>query len=116
MVDLQIYASILLIFRAISVVFIVMVIKRQWQLFKLPIDKSIRTFRLVLFCLSILVLIGNIIPIAVDVLALLGETNRPDHIPSASVLYTFNNSIAAVCSAILIWLLYFIAGKDNDES
>jgi len=109
MIELQLYASILLAIRVISVFFIVLVIKRQWALFKLPIHEDIKTFRIVLFLLSVAILIGNIIPIVVDVMALFGATNRPDQIPTASVFYSFSNAITAVLSSILVWLLYCIA-------
>lgn len=115
MIDLQTYAMILIVLRTLSAVFIVLVIKRQIELFKYPIHKSIRTFRVVLFLLSLAVLTGNVVPFTIDVLALFGGTNRPDVVPSASIIYSISVSMTAVFSAILIWLLYFIAKDDNDK-
>ena len=115
MIDLQTYALILIVFRLISAFFIIVVIKRQLELFKYPIHKEIRTFRVILFLLSMAVLVGNFVPFVIDIMALFGGTNRPSVVPSASIAYSISVSVASVFSSILIWLLYFIAKDDNDK-
>ncbi len=114
MISIILLASILLVFHVVSTILIALVIKRQWKLFRVPIPKeyssdasSIRKFRKLLFFLSIAILIGNIIPIVIDVLTLFIETGRPANLRIISIFYSVSNATTALISATLVWLLYF---------
>lgn len=122
MLDIKTIALCLLIARLISVTFIVLVLVRQYRLFGLPIDfslvpgisklekRSVYRLRRVLFTLSVVIFLGNMIPILIDCLTLFIETSRPAHVHTISIMYAFSNSLTAMFSAIMIWLLYRVAG------
>ena len=122
MLDIKTIALCLLIARLISVTFIVMVLVRQYRLFGLPIDfslvpgisklekRSVYRLRRVLFTLSVVIFLGNMIPILIDSLTLFVETSRPSNLHTISIMYAFSNSLTAMFSAIMIWLLYRVAG------
>ena len=122
MLDIKTIALCLLIARLISVTFIVMVLVRQYRLFGLPIDfslvpgisklekRSVYRLRRVLFTLSLVIFLGNMIPILIDSLTLFVETSRSAHVHTISIMYAFSNSLTAMFSAIMIWLLYRVAG------
>lgn len=126
MVSIKIIAIILLVFRLISVGFIIAVLKRQYRLLKLPVElfdqehivdvQEIKKFRKVLFVLSCVVLAGNFIPIAIDGLTMFYDLGRPSALQSISIAYAFSNAITAMVSAILIWLLYYIADRDLEDN
>lgn len=92
-----------------SVIYISMVLRRQFGLFKVPISPYLNHFRKVLFTLSCIVLLGNVIPILIDVLTLFVQTGRPAHLRIVSILYAFSNGVTALISAYLIWKLYHLA-------
>lgn len=108
-ISVEIYVIILLIFRVASMTLIFFVIKRQLDLFKLPIAKKIKHFRVVLFTLATIIFIGNIIPASIDIFTLLGDTNQPQTIHGISVLYSLSASLTALVSSYLIWKLYRLA-------
>ena len=89
------------------------VIRKQWALFKLPIDHSILRFRRTLFFLTLAIFIGNIIPAVIDLLTLFDLTTRPLTVQLPSVLYSFDNSITALLSSYLIWRLYRLAADER---
>lgn len=111
--DIKEVASILLIGRLVSATFISLVIKRQLALFKKPIDPGLVGFRRILFFLSLAVLVGNIIPIVLDVATILaGDSLHREDSPSlVGVSYAFSNCITSAISAILIWTMYRQAAK-----
>lgn len=122
MVDIKTIALLLLLARAVSVTFIVLVLYRQWKLFGTQIDfklvpnltkmerKHVYQIRKVLFTLSAIILAGNMIPICIDVLTLFVETSRPRSIAPISIAYAFSNAFTAAFSALMIWTLYRVAG------
>jgi len=119
MLSIQIIASILLVFRLVSSFFIILVIRRQIGLLKLPLDPdfntpSVRTLRKVLLALSVVVLLGNLIPVFIDAYTLfIDNPGRTPFLKTVSVSYSLSNATTALCSAILIWLLYWIAGRPD---
>lgn len=122
MVDIKTIAFLLLLGRAVSITFIVLVLYRQYKLFGTQIDfqlvpnltkmerRHVYQIRRVLFTLSVIIFLGNLIPIAIDVLTLFVETDRPRSIAPISIMYAFSNSFTAAFSAIMIWTLYRVAG------
>lgn len=121
--DIQTIALILLIARVISVVFIISVLLQQIKLFGKPIDfeavpyltklqrKSVYRIRTVLFCLSVVILLGNLVPVVIDYITLFGDSlGRPTSLRPISIAYGFSNALTAMFSAIMIWTLYKLAG------
>lgn len=125
--SIQFIALCLLIARVISVVFIVAVLLRQWRLFKLPIDfslvpgissmekRSVYRVRRILFTLSVIILLGNMIPILIDTITLFYNPDRPTNVKTISVAYAFSNAITAMLSSIMIWALYKLAGLGSNK-
>lgn len=113
-VSIQSLALILALLHIGSVFFISFVIRRQLGLFKIETPEYLKHFRRVLFTLSVIILIGNIIPIVVDLLTLFVETGRPHQLRVVSVLYALSNAITALVSAYLIWRLYRLAADTKE--
>lgn len=114
MLDIHVYAAILLGLRLASVVLILFVIKKQWALFKRPIAKRAASMRKTLFLISIAILLGNIIPALIDVLTIHGSiAGRPAEVSTTSVLYSFNNSVVAILSSFFMWVLYYRQNRDT---
>jgi len=120
MLDIKTIALILLIGRAVSVTFIVLVLWKQWKLLRLPLEppsKEISNFRKLLFFLSCVILVGNFIPIIIDTLTLFVDTQRPAELHVISIMYALSNSFTAAISAFTIWLLYRTAlSKDHNNN
>lgn len=121
--DIQTVALFLLIARLISVGFIITVIIKQARLFGKSIDftlvpnlsklqqTSVYRIRRVLFILSVIILLGNLVPIVIDWITLIGdELGRPSFLRSISIAYAASNALTAMFSAIMIWTLYKLAG------
>lgn len=110
--NIKTLAFVLLTERLISAGFIVAVLKRQLSLFRLNLDDDLHGFRLVLFCLSGAIFVGNFIPIVIDVLTLAadlkGRTTSPSPI---GVAYAASNATTAVISSVFVWALYRIAAR-----
>lgn len=114
--DIQLYASILLGIRVVSMFLIGKVILRQIELFKLFIDKEIRTYRRILFVLAVAIFIGNLIPGIIDVLTITGELTRSARtINGVSLWYTGAWAITSLLSSVLIFWLYRMS-HNVDES
>lgn len=122
-VSIQVIAGFLLVARIISVVFIAIILKLQWGLFKREIDfrlvpnltklekRKVYLARKVLFGLAVIIFCGNFIPIIIDTITIFGnELSRPAQLKAISVLYAGSNALTAMFSAIFIWALYKIAG------
>lgn len=114
MLSIKILASILLVGHLASTGFIVSVLRRQWQLLSLPIDKTLRQFRHTLLYLSLGIFIGNLIPIAIDGLTLFVNTGRPSHVKLISILYALSVAAVQFISAYLIWTLYRLAANPQE--
>lgn len=114
-IDIKTYAALLLLLRLISMTLLLLVIKRQWDLFKISVPKNINRFRVVLFTLTIGIFLGNIIPAGVDVLTVVADmSGRPDGVSLISLLYSLDNSLTALLSAYLIWRLYRLAANEKE--
>lgn len=127
-VSIQIIAGFLLIARLVSVIFIGIILKLQWGLFKREIDfrlvpnltkyerRKVYLARKVLFALAVIIFCGNFIPIIIDTITLLGnDLSRPANLKAISVLYAGSNALTAMFSAIFIWALYKVAGLTTSD-
>lgn len=110
-----------------SVIFMSFVLRRQYKLFSHDITYNderfeagdisrIKRFRLGLFLLSCVVLLGNVIPIAIDAITIFGgnSVNRPSQVHTISIMYAVSNALTALISAYLISTLYRIARGVHD--
>lgn len=110
--SIQELAALLLIGRLVSTGFILAVIRLQWRLLKLPIRKSLRGMRRVLFAISLVVLLGNIIPITIDILTIFADIPRTSGNPKPiGIGYAISSNLSSLLQAIFIWLLYRLAAR-----
>lgn len=114
--DIKIYAAILLVARIASMILMALVLKRQLQLFKLPIDKEIRHYRIILFLLALAIFVGNIVPASIDLLTITEVLVRSTQtVNGVSLWYTLAWVITSLLSAVLIFWLYRMS-HNVDES
>lgn len=111
--DIKHVAAILLVGHLVSASFMIFVVRRQRALNKLPVNPELLPLRKTLGRLSMAVLIGNIIPIVIDILTILAHDSlhREDSPSIIGVTYAFSNVITAIVSSYLIWTLYKQAAK-----
>lgn len=111
--DIKTVALLLLLGRLVSAVFMVLVVRRQRALSKIAINPQLMPLRKTLSRLSIAVLVGNIIPIIIDILTIAAANSleREDSPSVIGVMYGFSNCITSAVSAYLIWTLYKQAEK-----
>lgn len=111
--DIKHVAAILLVGHIVSASFMLLVVRRQRALTKLPIDSDLLPFRRTLNRLSVAILIGNIIPILIDILTITAHDSlrREDSPSGIGIIYGISNAVTAVISAYLIWTLYKQAAK-----
>jgi hypothetical protein len=105
-------AIILLIMRIISVSFIILVIKRQYGLFKLRIDTQLVQFRMVMFILGHIFLLGNVLPIITDVYYAFFHISKEVNL---LVYYAISNALTSLVAAFLLWNIYRIAGMELED-
>lgn len=128
-INIATLAWILVFLHSGSVIFMAFVLRRQYALFSHDVTYNdarfeevdihrIKRFRMGLFLLSCVVLLGNVIPITIDLVTILGgnAVNRPTHVHTISILYAVSNAITALVSAYLISTLYRIARGVNDPN
>jgi len=122
MISITLYAAILLLVRIVSMTFITLVLKRQWELLKLPIKNAsqydvrvLKQFRVVLFTLVLVIFIGNLVPAIIDIATILhANTGRPNTVQPVSLIYTLTASVTSLVSSYLIWRLYRLAADEKD--
>lgn len=108
--NIQLLAFLLLIGRLVSDIFIILVLRRQWRIRKIPTHPRLSNLRRVLTLLATLVFIGNIYPLVLDALTLAypGIRTSPT-VNLVGVFYTLGNSFTFMFASILIWCLYKLA-------
>lgn len=106
-------ALILLAGRAVAVTFIIWVLMKQVRLSKLPIDSSIRAFRMQLFLMSLTILALNFVPTVIDILTLFVPIDRPQRVSPVSIVYGLSNSLLTAVLAFFVWLLYRTAAQSH---
>lgn len=113
--DIKDIALCLLIMRLASVSFMVMVIRKQIGLFAGAADRYIRMQRRVLFTFALMLLAGNIIPILIDIATLMVDTGRTN--PKAlSVAYAFSNAGTSILHSVMVWVIYRIAERSQENA
>lgn len=110
--SIQTYALILLIIRLASDAFILAVLYKQVRLFRFWVEPGLRLYRKGLFILSLIIFLGNFIPIVIDWLTVSSDLPRAvSTVPTISLWYAFSNAATAFLSAFTIWLLYRMAAR-----
>lgn len=108
--NIQLLAFLLLIGRVISDIFIIMVLRKQWRIRKIPTHPRLQNIRRVLTLLAILVFIGNIYPLLLDLYTLFYPGVRTSQVVNpVGVLYSLDNNLTFMFASILIWALYKIS-------
>ncbi len=108
--DIVLLAFLLLIGRVVSEIFIVLVLKRQWQIRKTRTHPRLMQMRKVLSLLAILVFIGNLYPLWLDLYTLFNPGIRTSQtVNAAGVAYSLDNNLTFMFASILIWTLYKLA-------
>lgn len=73
-------------------------------------DPNVWDFRRTLHYMTIVVALGNLVPIAIDVVAIIG----PSRTFWLGVLYAISNAITALFAAVLIHKMYRLAGQTKE--
>lgn len=108
--DIQLLAFILLMGRAISDTFIVLVLQKQWRIRKIPTHPRLQALRRILTLLALLVFIGNIYPLLLDLYTLFYPGIRTSQTVNAvGAAYSLDNNLTFMFASILIWFLYKIS-------
>lgn len=108
--NIQVLAALLLIGRLISELFIIMVIKRQWQIRKNQAHPRLMAMRRVLSLLALLVFAGNIYPLLLDAFTLFYPGIRTSQtVNPAGAFYAISTNLTFMLASILIWVLYRLA-------
>lgn len=109
-----IVALALLALRLITVSLVILVLARQFKLFKLAIDTGLVQFRAVMFALGVVFFLGNFIPIMVDFYYAFINTDASWN--WILILYATSNAVGSFIAAFILWKIYKIAGTDTDDS
>jgi hypothetical protein len=109
--DTKTIALILLFGRLVSVMFIVLVIYKQFKLLHVR-DVSMRDQRRNLLFLSLVLFLGNFIPIVIDSLTLLSEVSRSKP-TTAGVAYGLSNCGTSILSSFSLWVIYRYAERST---
>lgn len=104
--DTKTISLLLLVGRIVTVLFIGMVVRLQWQLIKQNRGPELQWYRKSLFALSLAGLVGNFIPITIDAFGVFGKGSF-----GLLLLYVFSNNISAMIQSITLWIIYHTAGK-----
>lgn len=109
--EVNILAITLLTGRLITLYYLGRVLKTQVKLLRMPIeDPNVWDFRKTLHYMTIVVALGNLVPIAIDLVSIFGPT-RPFWL---GVLYAISNVITALFAAILIHKMYRLASQTKE--
>ena len=110
--NIRTLAAIVLIGQSVSFFLMAAVLKKQLALFKLYIEPELKSFRLVLFLLALVIFLGNIIPTSISILTLTRTVTRSvDTINFVGMIYSMSNTLVASFSSVLIWTMYRLAKK-----
>lgn len=112
--DIKELALILLIGRIISDLFIFAVLRRQWQLITARYKDRLDKMRWVLFSVSVVIFLGNMIPIGIDIATLLADVGRAQP-TSVGIMYAFSSNIPMLMLSVLMWFVYHLADPKRDH-
>lgn len=109
--EIKIIAGLLLLGRSIILWYLFRVLKVQVGLLRLPVsDPDVWDFRKALHYMTIVVTMGNLVPVTLDLVTLIGPA-RPYWL---GIAYAISNVITALFAAILIHKMYRLAGQTKE--
>ena len=119
--DIKALVILLLIGRAIAVLFMLYVLVQQIRLVRIPPPpelvgrkrKLFLIFRFVALGLGVIILAGNFIPVLIDIGTLLHQVEGRRSPSPLLAAYGLSNSFSDAASAIAMASLYYIAKKLN---
>jgi hypothetical protein len=111
MINLTLFAALLLTLRLVAVGFLGYILVKQWKFLRRN-HKPLNTYRLVLYITMLVTFIGNLVPIAIDVAALTGGYDRANP-PLLAIAYAFSNASTSAVSAFGWWFIYRMVEKEN---
>lgn len=88
----------LLIGRAIVLYYMVRVVSKQYRVLKTKNYPELNQLRIRNLVFSAIILLGNIIPIIIDVMGIFGKGSF-----NLLLAYVFSNNITAIMSAYILW-------------
>lgn len=108
--NIQLLATLLLIGRLISDIFIIVVLTKQWKIRKIPTHPRLTNLRRILTLLALLIFIGNIYPLLLDAFTLFYPGIRTTRVVNpAGAFYAISTNLTFMFASILIWALYKLA-------
>lgn len=114
MIDLKTYVLILLVVAAVGMYYIFRVIKKQINLFRITESPEIQLFRRKLFAVSLIIAVMGLIPIAINLVALLNDgTGRPKQVSMLSLIYSAGVHLQSLFLSYILWRIYRLS--DNQE-
>lgn len=114
MLDLQTYVIILLTVAAVGMYFILRVIKKQINLFRITESPKIQSFRKKLFALSLVIVLMGLIPIGINIASLINDgAGRPKQVPALSLVYSAGVHIQSLLLSYILWRIYRLS--DDQE-
>lgn len=115
MIELHTYIYMLLAVATLGMIYIFLVIKQQLSLFRKHVaDKNVRDFRRILFLISLVIVLMGLIPISINILSLITETNRPRVVSNLSLVYSLSVHIQSLLLSYLLHRIYRVAAKEDD--
>lgn len=109
-------ALILLTLRFIAVAFMLRVLSIQFPLLTAQNHPEVKPLRYLLFIFAVIITVGNVVPITVDLHALLSPDTSNGNISTLTLAYLLNNAFVAGLSAACFWLIYKVTGLNNGDS
>ncbi|HJQ08007.1 MAG TPA: hypothetical protein VJ836_00835 [Candidatus Saccharimonadales bacterium] len=108
--DVKTLALLLLIGRVLSLVALVVVLRKQIRIFRSKPDPKLRAGRIVMLSFVLIILAGNLVPIGLDIAVLMDEIKR--NTPSiAGIAYALSSNLNSLFLSYALLALYIIAEK-----
>jgi len=112
--DIVTAAIFLALIRIGSVAFITSVLITQIPLLKAHNDFSTRVTQYILLSLALVILLGNLVPIVVDLGTVFGDIRRSSAVlNTVGIGYAFSNAFTSLFSAGLVWGMYRLIALSN---
>jgi hypothetical protein len=125
-ISLEVYVPILLAISAVSMYFIFGVLLRQISLMRAPFENvdeydeytknRLINFRRVLFAIALTIIIMGMIPVVINIIALLIDTGRPREIQPISFIYSMGVHLQGLLLSYLVSRLYKLASNQKEAT
>lgn len=108
---------VLLAIRLLSCVFFAIVIRWQLRIMKLRAYPEVKSFRWLLFVLTIVILVGNLFAVIINLLILSGDKTvvmSPQALGPLGTTYALINALITLLAGYVIYKMYRTALKPTD--